>query len=175
MEHGCTPSPSILVVVAVFIGGFAFAFTGTGPPPFPQTRVEALRKFVALQMAGDDVPYEVASNRKQLEQDLIERMNSFRSVQRTLVERRNGGFTIYMLPGERRFPFFPYSYMFEAPSYRADQTGAIRMVYVRHRDERCPPNAPVVLHVTKADLDSIRQGDVIPSLPWERQSGPAKR
>jgi hypothetical protein len=46
-----------------------------------------------------------------------------------------------------RFPFFPYNYLLSQPSYRADETGQIRMIYVHNENKLCPENAPVVMNV----------------------------
>lgn len=54
-------------------------------------------------------------------------------------------------------PIFPYNYMTSAPSYRADESGQIRMVRVRHRNQLCPPDAPVVMKVSAGEIAAARQ------------------
>ena len=50
------------------------------------------------------------------------------------------------------YPFFPYNYFFTRPSYRADETGQIRMIYTHNKLERCPPEAPVVRIVSEDEI-----------------------
>jgi hypothetical protein len=65
-------------------------------------------------------------------------------------EPDHSGFHIYVLP--LAFPPFPYNYLVDQRSYYADQTGAIRMVYVNHTGEKCPKNAPILFYVTTPDI-----------------------
>ena len=51
-----------------------------------------------------------------------------------------------------RFPFFPYNYLTSQPSYRADETGQIRMAHVHKGDQICPADAPVVMKVSNEDI-----------------------
>lgn len=76
-------------------------------------------------------------------------------------DSRDGkGFTIYMLP--LFLPSFPYNYLISRsqPTYRADETGKIRMMHVSKKDMRCTPDAPVVMQIKEEDiqgaLDSIK-------------------
>jgi len=59
-----------------------------------------------------------------------------------------------MLP-KARFPFFPYNHLTSQPTYRADETGKIRMISVHHQDAVCPPDAPVVMQVTEQDIQEM--------------------
>jgi hypothetical protein len=57
-------------------------------------------------------------------------------------------FTVYITPCCTLL-FFPYYYLTSRPTYRADDTGEIRMVYVHRDNVRCPADAPVVLRVDR--------------------------
>ncbi len=64
-------------------------------------------------------------------------------------------FTVYVVP-DHKFQFFPYNYLTSHPSFRADETGQIRMMYVRNR-ERCPPDAPVVMKVDESSVQYYKR------------------
>ena len=51
--------------------------------------------------------------------------------------------------------FFPYNYFVSCPSYRADETGQIRMVMVHQKDEKCPADAPIVIQVSILDVNNM--------------------
>lgn len=155
---------SLLLIIAIAAGGLAPAFIAIYPPA-NRNRVAALQNFVALEMAGDNLPPAVAAKRQEFERSLMERMQYYEypdSDSRVIMQRSRGGFTLFMLPAEKRFPFFPYNFLMSAPSYRADQTGAIRMIYVHERNQRCPAGAPIVYQVSGGDLEAIRRGNVVP-------------
>jgi len=63
------------------------------------------------------------------------------------------GFVAYRTP--TRMPFFPFNYLTSQPTYRADETGRIRMVRVHWTDQRCPPDAPVVLQISEAEITEM--------------------
>ncbi len=66
------------------------------------------------------------------------------------------GFTL-LLPPRTRFPFFPYNYLTSQPSYRADETGKIRMTPVHDLATACPPDAPVVAQVSDAEIERMQR------------------
>ena len=70
----------------------------------------------------------------------------------TEYDKEGKHFTIYMLPEPDTFWPFPFSYIFPKPSFRADDTGKIRMVHVSKVDHRCPADAPVVDKIGEKDI-----------------------
>jgi len=71
---------------------------------------------------------------------------------------------VYLLPNVIKFPFPPYDRWFSARTYRADDTGAIRMAYVRSR-ELCPANAPIVDRVGADDIRKVLDGQTDFEIP----------
>jgi hypothetical protein len=53
-----------------------------------------------------------------------------------------------------KFPPRPYRHWTKQRSYRADETGQIRMIWVQRTDEACPADAPIAM---KADEEEIRE------------------
>jgi hypothetical protein len=49
-------------------------------------------------------------------------------------------------------PVFPYNYMTAVPSYRADETGQIRMIRAKRNGQLCPVDAPVIMKIEVQDL-----------------------
>jgi hypothetical protein len=66
-------------------------------------------------------------------------------------EQKNG-FRISIKPVH--FPLFPYNFLTGRPAYLADQSGSIRMTYVR-KPESCDPDAPVVMKVDESQVREI--------------------
>lgn len=66
-------------------------------------------------------------------------------------------FKIHLTPTARAFPLPPYNVFHKRPSYLADHLGNIRMIYVNGRTP-CPPDAPVVMRVSKTDIERILAG-----------------
>jgi hypothetical protein len=60
-------------------------------------------------------------------------------------------FTVYVLPYSK-FPPWPYRIWTKQGSYRADETGQIRMIWVKRVDEICPADAPIVIKVDEEDI-----------------------
>ncbi|MFC1823209.1 hypothetical protein ACFL9T_10920 [Thermodesulfobacteriota bacterium] len=113
-----------------------------------ETRDKNVRNLVAYQMA--------ISRLKGLNSDAIasirdEKLRVKTRIYRTKLESGKGvkDFKLYVIP--IRFPFFPYHYLVSQPTYLADETGGIRMIYV-HKTDQCPPDAPVVMKVTEKDI-----------------------
>jgi hypothetical protein len=68
-------------------------------------------------------------------------------------------FVVYITPLAQvgpfgKFPFFPYNFLVSHPSYRGDDSGQIRMIYTHQKDERCPPEAPVVRTVSEKEIQT---------------------
>jgi hypothetical protein len=56
-----------------------------------------------------------------------------------------------LLPSVREYPLF-YKYLSVDSSFRADDSGQIRMISVHHKGRICPPDAPVVYTVSEEDI-----------------------
>ncbi len=50
------------------------------------------------------------------------------------------------------FPPWPYGHWTKQGSYRADETGQIRMIWAKRADEVCPADAPIVMKVEEKDI-----------------------
>lgn len=61
-------------------------------------------------------------------------------------------FTILVVPD--KLPPFPYNQLVSMPTFRADQTGQIRMLLVHDNYEECPADAPVVHVVDEKEWNS---------------------
>ena len=145
------PAGALLIPITLFLMGMSVAFVGYWP--FPDE--DALVEFVAYQLAYAKLEESRAGERRfdpKYDRD-------FRWWSYVDVEYGADGksFKVYML-SSRKFPSFPYNYLTSQPSYRADETGQIRMIYVRN-GERCPADAPVVLQVDQDILKALQDGD----------------
>lgn len=60
-------------------------------------------------------------------------------------------FTVFLLPG--KMLIFPYNHIMPQPSYRADESGKIRMIEVSKKDLECPPDGRVVLNIEQEDIE----------------------
>ena len=129
-------------------------------------RYPAMRKYVAYRLALRTPP---SPQRSKLEADAAKNfedyeshMNRFRSTKYVrffrIEERKDGHFSVYLLPQVMKFPFWPYDRWFSVPTYRADDNGDIRMTYV-HSRQWCPPNGPVVDRVSASDVMSVLNGN----------------
>jgi hypothetical protein len=147
-----------LLVLTTSLLGMAVAFAAYWPMG-EETRQQAFRNFVAYQMA--------VGRRAQVQAERTHRTAgpagtaAPRSCAIGLppgarLEYASDGrdFTV-LLPPKTAFPFFPYNYLTSQPSYRADGTGAIRMIAVHDRDTVCPPEAPVVTRVSEAEIQHM--------------------
>lgn len=64
-------------------------------------------------------------------------------------------FVAYRLPFHD-FPVFPFNYFNSQPSFRSDESGKIRMIFAHNSKEKCPANAPVVMKVSKDDIEKVK-------------------
>ena len=146
------PAGAFLIPITIFLMGMPVAFLDYWPAP----RARLLIDFVAYQIAYADSEESKTGERRfhEITRDDPEFCEFFKLACSNIdIEYGADGksFTIYLLP-VRIFHFFPYNYLTSHPSFRADETGQIRMTYV-HNGERCPPDAPVV---TKVDDYTIK-------------------
>ena len=143
-------------LAAVFLCGSAFAFVGYWPEFQEHYQLSAVRRFLAAQLAyghaqkqqfghtqfaavGDD---EAANLAEELRHDKNVRIE---------FSPDHSHFTVLLLPNSR-FPHWPYSLFTSQGSYRADESGQIRMIRAHRTDEVCPPDAPVVSQVTENEV-----------------------
>jgi len=148
---------ALLIFATLFLIGMTAAFVGYWPGIEQDRRERALMEYMAFEMALmrlDDGDGSAAASYPPPSGD-GDTIDEFFDVSRDTVDvarDENGeGFVVYVLPGG--FPFFPYNYLTSQPSYRGDETGEIRMIYVHDSVHLCPADAPVVLKVTEEDIE----------------------
>jgi len=148
------------VMITLFLMGQAFAFVGYWPSYAGRERFQQFQRFVAHQMAHaerQESQSGIRQYRRMAGEDL--RQSPFYAPASPSFRIDYGpgerSFTAYLVPG--RFPFFPYNYLTSQPSYRADQSGQIRMVNVRWKDALCPPDAPIVMTIGQEEIKAARQ------------------
>jgi hypothetical protein len=148
---------AVLLPVTIFLTGLAIAFVGYWPMIGQKNRESGLKDFVTYKLAY--AKWEQNSTGKAFFRPTVEDAEGryFKgfspSNSNVQMEYSNDGehFTVHMSPSHD-FPIFPYNYFTSQPTYRADETGQIRMVRVHSTDEKCPINAPVVMEVSEHDI-----------------------
>ena len=174
------PAGTVLALVTVFLVGQALAFLDYWPPG-----EGPLERFVAFELAYSRLEESRTGQARFIrpsgEEDLYSFLfkNVFLYVPRYPGEppsleicsfhfwgthgslpphvefgKDDQSFTIYVRP-LAKFPFFPYDYLTSQPSFRADETGKIRMVMTHSNATLCPPDAPVVTQVTEAEIKEM--------------------
>lgn len=133
------PSSVFLVTITFFLVGMAVAFVGYWPEIGHERREKNLKEFITRQIAYRQLD---KSKKDELFGGLVE------------IFEDKELFTTYMLPSER-FPLFPYNYLTTQSSYRADETGQIRMIRVHKKEHLCPADAPVVMKIGKKDIQRV--------------------
>jgi len=145
----------LLMASAVFLVGMALAFVDyrRSTTWHENRRMEDFKGLLTYQMAlaQGKIPLTDSPTRAGMTAEESEEARShfiFGQYQHIRYESDDDGqhFTIYMLP-DRPFPIFPYNYLTSLPSYRADETGQIRMIRVHNTDTLCPADAQVVWRV----------------------------
>jgi hypothetical protein len=175
-----TTAGIVLIPIVLIAAATNFAFLGAWDLGI-EYRYQGMRKYVAYRLA---LRTPLSSERLKLESDSAknfkdynEYMNGFRDTRTIrlfrIEEQKNNHFAVYLLPAVLKFPFWPYDRWFSAPTYRADDTGAIRMSYV-HSRQLCPSNAPIVDRVGPADITSVLNGDTNVE-PAERHTVPGSK
>ena len=147
---------ALLIVVVLFLMGSAVAFVDYWPDLHEHYQVQAARAFIASEIAyGRDQQQRTGEVRYYRIKAGEDRpwFTHYLAARNARVEfsADDKHFTVYILPSSR-FPFWPYSYLTTQGSYRGDESGKIRMIRVRQRDQLCPPNAPVVMTVSEDDI-----------------------
>jgi hypothetical protein len=140
-----------LIVVTIFLAGLSFVFLSPLHSEYKYHRMErAIKKFVIHQITYAH-EHKTATGQSRFDegaQDVY-----FRSFPKARVEFSPDGnhFTVLMQPDF--IPIFPYNYLTAVPSYRADETGQIRMIRVKRKDQLCPVDAPVIMKIEVQDLE----------------------
>ncbi len=142
----------ILVLIALFISGMGLAFASWWPTD--EYRETKLKEFTAYHIAYSRL--HSTENGRPLypklakESDVYKDFFSLKQDIRLEYDDDGESFTVYMLPD--KLPFFPYNYMTSTGTYRADESGKIRMIQTHKRDETCPADAPVVMEVGEEEI-----------------------
>jgi hypothetical protein len=152
---------SVLALCTVFLMGMSLAFLSYWP------RSEE----IVEQTITDFVAYEIAFSRLEQERNgrarfyeltpthLKQRFQQIGGARKIRLEysQEMEAFDVYLPPSATShfggFPFFPYNYLVSHPTYRADETGEIRMSYTHHADGLCPADAPVVRRVEELEIE----------------------
>lgn len=154
------PAGGLLIASTIFLIGMAIAFFGYFPEMALEDKEAVLKKFVAHQLAyarlakseRGEIRYHKITNNDPEYQNFFDNSPFFH--QHHTVHFNYSAdekyFTVYVLPVG--FPLFPYNYLTPRPSYRADETGQIRMIRVHKQNVLCPPDAPVVREVQEEDI-----------------------
>lgn len=156
----------LLIPCTLLPMGTAFCFVNYWPVFAEKDKESSLKTFVAYQLAYAEKNTSQAGkkqfdllNKEDLmsffgpafRQDRYTREKNPLSGIEISYKPDQSGFQIYIAPAG--LPPFPYNYMIDVSSYYADESGAIRMIYVHHAGEKCPPSAPILFHVERADID----------------------
>ena len=150
-----------LILISVFLTGMAIAFSGYSS--FPYTLAGSgyinMEQFVSNHIAYSRLENEKEGTQGESDtlpplpgRNNVPSLKSPGSNVRIEYNHDNHRVTVYILPS-RRFPFFPYNYLISQPSYRADETGEIRMIRVHRQDQICPNDAPVVQRIEDQEIE----------------------
>ena len=144
-------SSILLITITVFLVGLSLVFTGSLVREYKYRNLEvALKNFVSYQIAYTQ-QHKTQTGRPRFDQ--AARDVYFQAYPSARVEYSpdDRHFTVTAPP--EYLPIFPYNYLTAAPSYRADETGQIRMIRVRNKEHLCPADAPVIMKIDEHDLE----------------------
>jgi hypothetical protein len=153
---------ALMNLIALYLVGSALVFVNYWPDSYQHMQLTDLKKILASEIAygrtrkqqtGETrfYPIKARQDRDRYEEDLLRHGNV--RVDFSSDERH---FTVYVLPYSA-FPPWPYLFWTKQGSYRADESGQIRMVWVQRRDQLCPSDAPVVMKVEEEDIGKALQ------------------
>jgi hypothetical protein len=154
-------SGATLIITTLFLAGMSLAFFD--PYSFYTSQKESgLKEYVAYQLAYSQVVKEKIGegqfHKITNDNPAPPYINSFINNSRynIKIDYDDAGkhFTVLMPP--LIMPFFPYNYITSKPSYRADETGQIRMIRVHKKNQLCPSDAPVVMRVGPGDIQKAK-------------------
>jgi hypothetical protein len=151
------PAGIAICVVATLLMESAVVFVGYWPDLYQGSQVSNLKRVLAFEIAfgrtkkeqtGETRFYRI--NRTDENVWYIQELLRHDNV-RVDFDREDKHFTVYLLPYSK-FPPWPYRHWTKQGSYRADETGQIRMIWAKRADEVCPADAAVVMKVTEEDI-----------------------
>ena len=140
-----------LIVVTIFLAGFSVFFLSPLHSEYKYHEMElAIKKFITHQLAYAH-EHKTATGQSRFDEGAQDKY--FKAFPSTQVEFSPDGnhFTVVMKPDF--IPIFPYNYLTAVPSYRADETGQIRMIRVKSKDQLCPIDAPVIMKIEVQDIE----------------------
>ena len=143
-------SSVFLIVITVFLVGLSLVFHGSLIKEYKYKDMEAaLKEFVIHQIA---YAHEKNAKTGRSRFDKAAQDVYLKNYPNTRVEYSPDGnhFTVVIPPED--VPFFPYNHMTAVPSYRADETGQIRMIRAKRKGQLCPVDAPVIMKIEVQDL-----------------------
>lgn len=139
-----------LITITVFLVGLSLVFTGNFIREYKYRDLEiALKNFVSYQIAYAQ-QQKKTTGRSRFDQAACDVY--LKTYPRARVEYSPDDLHFTVIAPPDYLPVFPYNYMTAAPSYRADETGQIRMIRVRSKNHLCPANAPVIMKIDEQDL-----------------------
>ena len=139
------PSGFFLIPITVFLVGVSIVFCGRYIGEHQNREMEtALKEFVIHQIA---YAREQKTKTGRCRFDEAAQDVYLKAYPDTRIEYSPDGNHFSVVIPPRNLPVFPYNYMTAAPTYRADETGQIRMMRVRWKDHLCPADAPVIMKV----------------------------
>lgn len=144
-----------LMIITVFLVGLCIVFTGSLVREYKYRNLEeALQNFVSHQIA---YAREQKAQTGRSRFDKAARDVYFQAYPHARVKYSpdNKKFTVVVPP--ESVPVFPYNYMTAIPSYRADETGRIRMIRVRSKSHLCPADAPVIMQIEAQDYPKTQR------------------
>lgn len=156
------PAGAALIIITVLLMSVVLVFTDYsfgGNYFIRKNREEAFIKLVTNEIARTRLTKEereiIKKGEKEGIRNILWKDDGFRELdlkqQSVIIEYGEGGksFILYRLP---HLPPFPYNYLTSDASYRADETGKIRMVYVNKKGKLCPPDAPIVIQIEEGNI-----------------------
>ncbi len=148
-----------MCIGALFLMGSAVAFVGYWPDIYQGGQIRNLKRLLAFEIAygrtakeqtGETRFYRVKpGDDNDYTRDLLRHGNV-----RVDFDPEDKHFTIYVLP-HSKFPPWPYRQWTKQGSYRADESGQIRMIWAKRTDQICPADAPVVMKVEEEDISEM--------------------
>ena len=144
-----------LMIITVFLVGLSIVFTGSLVREYKYRNLEeALQNFVSYQIAyaREHKAQTGRSGFDKAARDVYLKAYPHARVEYSPDDQK---FTVVVPPED--VPVFPYNYMTAIPSYRADETGRIRMIRVRSKNHLCPADAPVIMQVEAQDFKKTQR------------------
>jgi hypothetical protein len=144
-------------LMALYLIGSAVVFVSYWPDAYQHMQIDDLKKILAAEIAHGRAqkqqtgetrfyPIKPREDRDHYEENLLRHGNV-----RVDFSPDEKHFTVFILPYSA-FPPWPYRFWTKQGSYRADESGQIRMIQVQRQDQVCPADAPVVMKVEEADI-----------------------